>query len=546
MAAESTNASFFTAAPAVAPAIPPRSASAAEHRVALAKIDAQLDELAQQAARLASRLEARRGQLNEARACVVDALGASSTFPFNALAVEIIASIFVACLPDDDGGYVLPSTTTAPLLFTLVCRRWRHIALTTTTLWRSIEWELKKTGSGKIEARRAELQEEGLARWVERTRCHPMALRLPYPELPSVGRPTMPTALAEVLPRLWRLRVDLPRAMFENFIRIPTDGRFTSLRVLTANFKSKSLKAMLRGCPELRELRVLRHSTSRLSISAPMLQKLRVDASISVVQLLETLRDCVALIHIRARVEDQGREFGTAEAEALKALTLPGLQSLNLRVECTRAAQGFLFMHLECLPGLTSAGIRSETIITPVTDYSWRFHDLLERSACAQLRRLQYDLRVYDTDSIDNDVLDLRVLTRFPDLEVLDVKLTHRTLPEFFDRITGGTEQLFQLRKLRITVDPNYERVRHTFDMAWMLDFIELYRSQGRLETLWIVFSDVQSGTAWRPHAVYEESIAQFMRDGLDFAVVAVDGDTDEEYFWPQSAEVDFEQDWMD
>ncbi|KAJ6457004.1 hypothetical protein C8R47DRAFT_916465, partial [Mycena vitilis] len=54
-------------------------------------------------------------------------------YPVLTLPPEIIAQIFVACLPDH--GRVRPSRDTAPILLAQICRQWRNIAISSSELW---------------------------------------------------------------------------------------------------------------------------------------------------------------------------------------------------------------------------------------------------------------------------------------------------------------------------------------------------------------------------------------------------------------------------
>ncbi|KAJ7622571.1 hypothetical protein DFH06DRAFT_1009508, partial [Mycena polygramma] len=62
---------------------------------------------------------------------------AQIAYPVHLLPPEIIARIFVDCLPVH--GRVRPSPTAPPLLLAQICRDWRAIALGTCELWRSLD-----------------------------------------------------------------------------------------------------------------------------------------------------------------------------------------------------------------------------------------------------------------------------------------------------------------------------------------------------------------------------------------------------------------------
>ncbi|KAF7337861.1 hypothetical protein MVEN_02009100 [Mycena venus] len=63
---------------------------------------------------------------------------------------ELVVLIFLYCLPDDE--FVTPSLTTAPLLLSVVCRRWREIAFSTPKLWSSLSLEFTAMRERRKEA----------------------------------------------------------------------------------------------------------------------------------------------------------------------------------------------------------------------------------------------------------------------------------------------------------------------------------------------------------------------------------------------------------
>ncbi|KAG1771503.1 hypothetical protein EDD22DRAFT_863416 [Suillus occidentalis] len=46
---------------------------------------------------------------------------------------EILSLIFVRCLPDTE--HLLPSSKSAPMLLTRICRRWREVVVGMSSLW---------------------------------------------------------------------------------------------------------------------------------------------------------------------------------------------------------------------------------------------------------------------------------------------------------------------------------------------------------------------------------------------------------------------------
>ncbi|KAG2369800.1 hypothetical protein BDR07DRAFT_541679 [Suillus spraguei] len=84
------------------------------------------------------------------------------------LPTEILSEIFVHCLPQDDD--FSPRTRLAPLLFTMICRRWRQVAIGFPRLWCRLRLEVWDTDWQKLAV--------CCDSWLQRTRGCPLSLRL--------------------------------------------------------------------------------------------------------------------------------------------------------------------------------------------------------------------------------------------------------------------------------------------------------------------------------------------------------------------------------
>ena len=100
----------------------------------------------------------------------------TTTMPISLLPVELLTRIFVECL-HDDGPYLHPATYAAPLLLTLVCRRWRQIALQTTQLWCSLSAIEEYWG---VLTPMDEARVNRYAAWLSRSGNRPLSLDLPF------------------------------------------------------------------------------------------------------------------------------------------------------------------------------------------------------------------------------------------------------------------------------------------------------------------------------------------------------------------------------
>ncbi|KAJ7352128.1 hypothetical protein DFH08DRAFT_858001 [Mycena albidolilacea] len=114
--------------------------------------------------------------LREARTGVLDELH-SLIYPVLSLPFEITSQIFLHCLPKrlEDPIRPYPSLDEAPLVFTRVCRDWRTVAISTSTLWNHVRIELDSDDRpGHIDSKWVAL----LDLWLQRSQPQPLSLTL--------------------------------------------------------------------------------------------------------------------------------------------------------------------------------------------------------------------------------------------------------------------------------------------------------------------------------------------------------------------------------
>ncbi|KAG2143793.1 uncharacterized protein EDB93DRAFT_569274 [Suillus bovinus] len=84
---------------------------------------------------------------------------------------EVLSLIFVHCLPETE--HLLPSSNSAPILLTRICRRWREVALGTSILWCGVQI---------VDIGDEDRQQAALSRcygtWLKRSRDRSLALAL--------------------------------------------------------------------------------------------------------------------------------------------------------------------------------------------------------------------------------------------------------------------------------------------------------------------------------------------------------------------------------
>ncbi|KAJ7234177.1 hypothetical protein B0H12DRAFT_163021 [Mycena haematopus] len=121
--------------------------------------------------------------------------------PARRLPAEIVAEIFVACLPSDRNAII--SGIEAPLLLCHVCRQWRNIALTTPRLWASLH--IVAPGEKKCLQIR-----EAVDIWLSRSGVLPLSISLVHSAKVGFDFRVVLEVLLSYASRWNRIRIRLP------------------------------------------------------------------------------------------------------------------------------------------------------------------------------------------------------------------------------------------------------------------------------------------------------------------------------------------------
>ncbi|KAE9395212.1 hypothetical protein BT96DRAFT_826593, partial [Gymnopus androsaceus JB14] len=91
--------------------------------------------------------------------------------PVRQIPPETLAEIFVQCLPTEP-AYPVRNLNEAPLLFTMICRHWRNVALAAPLLWNSLHLFLPPHLSEDACSRRI----AGVTMWLKRSGSLPLSI----------------------------------------------------------------------------------------------------------------------------------------------------------------------------------------------------------------------------------------------------------------------------------------------------------------------------------------------------------------------------------
>ncbi|KAJ3756000.1 hypothetical protein EV360DRAFT_85370 [Lentinula raphanica] len=104
--------------------------------------------------------------------------------PIRRLPTETLAEIFTHCLPTR--RFPIRSLKEAPLLLTMVCRKWREIAMAHPPLWSALH--IHVASDIAFDAQELKLRQQGICGWIARSGALPLSLSLSFDEIGNEGQ----------------------------------------------------------------------------------------------------------------------------------------------------------------------------------------------------------------------------------------------------------------------------------------------------------------------------------------------------------------------
>ncbi|KAJ7685686.1 hypothetical protein DFH06DRAFT_48889 [Mycena polygramma] len=302
------------------------------------------------------------------------AIGASGQLRFapfprrDPLPPEILAEIFMHCLPDDE--FVTPDFTTAPLLLCGICRRWGDVALTTPTLWSSLFIDFDTMW--QTEAQDA----ISYQMWLSRARGSPLSIYLRDTHQIPVGPlgPLLETILE--LSQQWQMIEFEIDADLASYI-FPLDERFPLLERLEIYIPDHPVSFCCEA-PKLHEVRIYYPHNPQIHLPWHQLTTLRC-FRLPITFCPEILRKSSNLLDVKFAV--------TCDSSVLPTSILQhdNLQHLNLSaIEEEVDNTPLLILILGCLkiPGLKSLVLDSPYRTRLPTVSISPFLSFVSRSCC--------------------------------------------------------------------------------------------------------------------------------------------------------------------
>ncbi|KAF7349644.1 F-box domain-containing protein [Mycena sanguinolenta] len=440
-------------------------------------------------------------------------------YPILSLPTEIIARIFVECLPEKSRRRF--SRKHAPLLLMRVCRRWRDIAVSTSELWTFLHIRCLNVSpsSDKTMVRHGALSTPSLCRAQSRLLSLIVYLDRKFWEGREVhddisGAEALD--ISAILPRLERLDIGLSAEKTQLLTSWNTP--FPQLRCLSLSSSDSVLSDILRNAPILKELHWTRRTDGNLNFgrfTSNTLTLLEITGrgnDVPATQLIDILENFPSLTDLICLLDLEG--FDPPDHDPLTFPNLRTLKTISYGYPSYDPEINVEISVLEplTLPGLTCLHCTTSPDAHLVTDF-------MSRSACA--------IRDLRCEFIERDPEDVwHALALFPFVETLDIDLQVHISPllqciDTEDKSGLQSPRLLpRLQHLTLTYsgcaveeDPiNYIRI---------IDVLRRRREHTTTAELRSLHIMVNETTEWEryPGDTLAAEFHRFIANGLDFTI---------------------------
>ncbi|KAJ6490700.1 hypothetical protein C8R47DRAFT_977163 [Mycena vitilis] len=134
---------------------------------------------------------------------------------------EILAEIFIHCLPNEIRPFITPDLADAPLILCEICRRWREVAISTPRLWSALHVDFD------LMHKRGAYETDFYQTWLSRAGATPLSLHLQNEDDTLLGVVNSPLKTIVGMARQWReIEVDMGGTV-ASFIPPAGTGPFT-------------------------------------------------------------------------------------------------------------------------------------------------------------------------------------------------------------------------------------------------------------------------------------------------------------------------------
>ncbi|KAJ7685641.1 hypothetical protein DFH06DRAFT_48289 [Mycena polygramma] len=262
---------------------------------------------------------------------------------------EILAEIFIHCLPDGRRPFTTPDLADAPLILCGICRRWREVAISTPRLWSALHIDFD------LMHKRGAYETDFYQMWLSRAGATPLSLYLQNEDDSLSGVVDSPLKTIVGMSRQWReIEVDMGSTV-ASFIP-PVETGYPLLEKLNI-FVLDDFPISFCEAPKLRDVSICQYSPQ---VQLPWHQLTKLDYNEVPISLcLEILRDSPSLLDCTFRVE------GDPSALPVSMLEHSRLQRLELGGTINDPDPGPTGNYLPILNCMKIPGLQSLTLKFP-------------------------------------------------------------------------------------------------------------------------------------------------------------------------------------
>ena len=412
----------------------------------------------------------------------------ASYFPINRFPRDVLAEIFVHCLPEvklwpriSNVGH--STKNVAPLLLCNVCSSWRALALSTPRLWQDLFLTFTKTMP------KSKSKEETIAMthiWIKRSGELPLTLKL-FVRVDGDFQ-ALCQALENAITSYTSRWEHIEFNFADSPISLPQLGNMPCLRSVIM-FAPEDTQFLCTSCPKLAII-YLNHIISSAPLPWHQLTRIQLTHPLPTQELFFIIQSCSKLTDLDVELSDDVHESLPCEMiinkslrklqlsvsktcnPLLKRLTLPALTDIYF---------GFIFASVKPVPGFQEELLRffsrSKCKLNQLTLEECGFEDVellecFEHDSCASLMDLRI-ANLYDTPMFTDAVLIPLTDLPWPENDVLLPKLTHLSLGYCLD---GSPSRLGTMIMSRCIPFHKQDRLRHLD-----IQYTELYEEDFHL-----------------------------------------------------------------
>ncbi|KAJ3767668.1 hypothetical protein FB446DRAFT_819576 [Lentinula raphanica] len=380
--------------------------------------------------------------------------------PVRRLPTETLAEIFTHCLPTQ--RFPIRSLKEAPLLLTMVCRKWRKIAMTHPPLWNALHIHVASEIAS--DAHELKLRQQGICEWIARSGALPLSFSLSMDEIANncldIFHDYFFQSVMNLSPRLETFHLEVGDLIYKWLEKLsprtfPILKRLSlSLDAYTVDINSKiPFVSRIPGMPVLASLRIngfypYQHLESTYANHRLNLTELDLGGDLSwslpLQHILALLRGNPKLQHCSVHVQ------ADLAAQTYVTVDLHSLRSLSIRFDGDDEEGDSYDLMEKSFRSLNCPALKALSVISRNHDHTMLPDRFAFTHLLGSLQHLRLEFTMTDEDLI-------RCLALAPNLTVLEIVDCKYAVGDQ-DSSSGSSSHHYQVQDTalqRLTDDPS-------------------------------------------------------------------------------------------